>query len=225
MLQAPADWSIVDGDLAMHAGDVQVGDLCYNALYRLVVLWRYNELHLRQLLSTVGEMSDRHAESHREFEQLGDRHNRGSASNPWDGFDDFAKAFREASDEEGLAHFGAHNYAGCLLIVLSNILQRFRSDIGAPAAWKIAEPIFNGFSVGSIVVAAANGYRHEDEWAKASELDHRQKTSLDVITGCLVGRTAATESTLARCAEIILLLSGGEFDALGARPDRRLGIC
>jgi hypothetical protein len=215
MLQVPADWSIENGDLAlMPDGDPQVGNLPYSALNRLAELWRYNEPHLHDLYRTVSEMTARYRESNREFDRIGGLHIRPSTYNPWEGFDDFAQAFREASDERGMAHFGAHTYAGCLLIVLSNMLQRFRSDIGMPEAWKAAEPIFNGFSVGRIVVAAANGYRHEDEWAKATVLDGQQKRSHDIITGALAGRPASDEPTPARCVEIVQLLSGEEFDIL-----------
>jgi hypothetical protein len=215
MLQAPADWSIENGGLTlMPDGDPRVGSLPYSALSRLVDLWRYNESHLHDLHRTVCEMTERYAELHREFDRIGDRYIRPSPAKPWEGFDDFAQAFRQASDERGMAHFGAHTYAGCLLIVLSNILQRFRSDIGMPEAWKFAEPILNGFSIGRIVVAAANGFRHEDEWAKATVLDEQQKRSHKIITGALAGRLASDQRTPARCVEIIQLLSNGDFEVL-----------
>jgi hypothetical protein len=52
------------------------------------------------------------------------------------------------------------------------------------------------------------------ELTDAIEPTPKQRASIGVINGCLAGRIAATESTLARCAEIILLLSEGEFDSL-----------
>ena len=215
MLQARADWSPSEnGDLlSMPDGDPQVGSLPYSSLNRLVDLWRFNEPHLHHLHHTVIEMNARYAELHRELDRIGATP-RPTISNPWEGFEDFARAVRETTGEEALAHFGSYTYAGCLLIVLSNMLQRFRADLDWPGSWKVTEPIFNSFSVGSIVIAAANGFRHEDEWARTSELDGKQKASFDIITGCLAGRGMTMEPTLARCAEIVLLLSEGEFDTL-----------
>lgn len=213
---SPGDWSIVDGDLAMtRDGDPQEGSRYYNALFRLVNLWRYNEPHLRYLFGAVSDMMTWRASLAEKLNQIGDPQNLSasmSSSNPWEGFPEFAEAIRATSDQQALAHFGANTYAGCLLIVLSNALRRFRDDIDPEQAWKIASPSFNGFSVGQIIVAGANGYRHEDDWAKATVLDDQQKRSHDVITGALAGRPASDEPTPARYVELIQLLSDGDFE-------------
>jgi hypothetical protein len=135
-------------------------------------------------------------------------------TNPWAGFEQFAERFRGITEYEGIAHFGANTYAGCLLIALSNALRRFKSDIAAGEAWRSAPPSFNGYSVGRIIVAAANGYRHEDEWAKAREMDDRQRRSREVITGALAAQIAPNEGTGARCVEIVQLLSQGDYEVL-----------
>jgi len=193
------DWSIVDGDLAMTAdGDPQAGTRCYNALYRLVNLWRYNEPHLRYLFGAVSDMMTWRASLTEKLNSIGDPRNLSasmSSSNPWEGFPEFAEIIRATSDQQALAHFGANTYAGCLLIVLSNALRRFRDDIDPEQVWKIASPSFNGFSVGRIIVAGADGYRHEDEWAKATVLTKKQKPSREVVTGALAGRPASDEPT------------------------------
>jgi len=60
LLRKPADWSLLDGDLARTAdGDIKVGSTAYNALFRLVWLWQLNEPHFRYLLDAVNSMNSR----------------------------------------------------------------------------------------------------------------------------------------------------------------------
>lgn len=78
------------------------------------------------------------------------------------------KAFRAVSDEQGIAEFGLATYGGCLVFLLRSSLQRFKVDIDATQdEWTKASPLFNGCSLGQVIVAAANGFRHEDELATA----------------------------------------------------------
>jgi hypothetical protein len=176
ILQEPADWSLENGDLALTPdGDIKVGTTAYNSLFRLVQLWRYNEPHLRYLFDAANDMLRWCALLKEELNAIGFDRRAVMSTDPWAGFERFAEAFRSTTDTRGIAHFGSNTYAGCLLIALSNALLRFRTDIAAGEAWKSASPSFNGYSVGRIIVAAANGYRHEDEWSKTQELDDRQK--------------------------------------------------
>jgi hypothetical protein len=58
ILRDAGDWSLADtGDLVMtRNGDIQLGDIAYNGLFRLVQMWRYSEPHLRYLFATVDNM-------------------------------------------------------------------------------------------------------------------------------------------------------------------------
>jgi hypothetical protein len=138
------------------------------------------------------------------------------SGNPFAGpeIEAFAKVIRESHDKEAIAVLGAHNSAGCLLISLSNALSRFKKDIGPGEHWDAAAPLFGGFSVGRIVIAAANGFRHEDEWARSQKMSPRQKASYDIIIGVLAGRDPVGEPTLSRSVHIVHLLGNGTFDVL-----------
>jgi hypothetical protein len=50
-----------------------------------------------------------------------------------------------------------------ILTLSSAIGDGFEQDISAGNVWKSASRSFSGYSVEQIVVAAANGFRHEDE--------------------------------------------------------------
>jgi hypothetical protein len=219
ILQQPADWSIEDGGLAETAdGDIKEGDDVYSALSRLVQLWCYNETHFRYLFEAAHEMVEQHSRLADEIDDIGNKHAAELAANPLASIDEFAKALHAHSDREGVVYFGANTYAGCLIIALGNVLQRFKGDLGVRPTWETAGPTFRGYSIGSIVIAAANGYRHENEWANqlasTGKLEKRQKASHDIIVGALAGNSIAETSGVARVPEIVQLLSNGDFGHL-----------
>ena len=138
-------------------------------------------------------------------------------------FDQFAATFKAIWEDEGVAIFGAATYSGCLMIVLSGALLRFKDDIDGKGEWNRTEPCFNTHSVGAIIVAAAAGFRHADEWAKTHPPTKKQKRSQDIINGALSGlpdfeRLASDVFTFTsgRCDEVIRLLSGGDFERLAS---------
>jgi hypothetical protein len=214
MLMAGGDWSFENGDLTMTKdGDIQHGDIAYSSLHRLVEMWRYNEPHLRYLFETANEMLARGESLRQKTNAIGqdsiDAHGRPD-------FDQFAAAFNAIREDQGVATFGAATYSGCLMIVLSGALLRFKDDNDAKDEWDRTEPCFNTHSVGAIIAAAANGFRHADEWAKTRPPTKRQKASQDIINGALSGLPAPDELSPGRCAEVIHLLSGGDFERLAS---------
>jgi hypothetical protein len=96
------------------------------------------------------------------------------------------------------------------MIVLSGALLRFKNDIDGNGEWNRTEPCFNTHSVGAIIVAAADGFRHADEWAKTHPPTKKQKPSQDIIKGALSGLPGRDEL----CVEVIRLLSEGDFGRL-----------
>lgn len=219
ILQQPADWSIEDGGLAETTdGDIKSGDDVYSALSRFVQLWCYNETHFRYLFDAARKMVEQHSVLADKIDDIGNKHAAEVAANPLVSIDEFARALHAHSDSEGVAYFGANTYAGCLVIALGNALQRFKQDLKIGKTWGTAAPTFGRHSVGDIVIAAANGYRHENEWetrmASFGSLDERQRASHGIITEALAGNSTSEISGMARTPEIVQLLSDGNFETL-----------
>jgi hypothetical protein len=163
-------------------------------------------------------MAEQHSRLADEIDDIGNKHAAELAANPLASIDEFAKALHAHSDREGVVYFGANTYAGCLVIALGNALQRFKRDLKIGKTWGTTAPTFGRHSVGAIVIAAANGYRHENEWetrmASFGSLDKRQKASHGVITEALAGNSTSEVSGMARTPEIVQLLSNGNFETL-----------
>jgi hypothetical protein len=221
LLEQSADWSIENGDLALTAdGDIRNGSVSYSALSRLVQLWCFNETHFRYLFASANGMIDLLSTLGDDLDRIANQRTANITSDPFEGFDQFAEALHLHSDKEGMVFFGANTFAGSLLIALGNALQRFRADVEDRSGWDTAWPTFGRYSLGNVMIAAANGYRHENEWsnqlASKGKLTGQQKASHDVIVGALAGQSISEISGPARIPEILRLLSNGEFERLTA---------
>jgi hypothetical protein len=219
LLKVSEDWSLENGDLATTKdGDIKVGDDAYNGLFRLVQTWRYSEPHLRYLFDTMNEMVAWRDELGDKFNALGEEKMANFSIDAYGKPDaEFAAAFRSLSEEEAVSTFGAVTYSGSLMLMLSSALLRLKDDINAKDDWNKTEPFFNSYSVGSIITAAANGFRHADEWAKTRIPTSQQKASQDVINGALYGFPPPNESSPGRCVEVLQLVSGGDFTGLASK--------
>jgi len=209
ILDGPGDWTLKDGDLALTKdGDPITGDLAYNGLFRFVQTWRYNTAHLRYLFDTMTEMIAWRTSLDEKANAFGK-----TSSGQ---FLEFAELLGVILEEQRVATFGATTYSGCLILVLSGALLRLKDDLDAEGEWSTTGPFFNSNSVGAIVVAAANGFRHADEWVKTHPPDKRQRPSQDVLNGALAGGPLSDETSPGRCVEVLQLLSGGEFEGLAS---------
>lgn len=218
ILQAPEDWSIVDGDLALTKDlDIQVGDNAYNALFRLVQEVRLSVPHLRFLFDLVASL-----QAHRK--ELDDRID-ALAEEKWLRFDIktylqpdpvYLDAFHATVDEMGAASYGFATYGGCVALLLAGSLLRFKDDVEAKGDdWNKAAPLFDGCSFGQVIVAAANGFRHDDEWSKTRPPTPQQKASQDILSIALQGQPRPKERVPGRCDEVLALLSQGRgFEGL-----------
>jgi hypothetical protein len=66
-----------------------------------------------------------------------------------------------------------------------------------------------------VIVAAANGVRHDDEWAKTRPPDPKQKKSQDVLNQAITGSAIKSRITPGLTVEVADLLSaGGSFERL-----------
>ena len=221
ILKTPGDLSIENGDLALTKdGDLKMGDTVYSGLFRLVQAWRYNSPHLRFLFDISEFMRAHRASLDDKLNEVAQRRAAQFDIATFPNVDpDYVKAFWAVSDEQGVAEFGRATYGGCLVLLLSSSLQRFKDDIDATQEeWIKAAPLFNGCSLGQVLVAAANGFRHEDEWAKTRPSTPKQRASQEILTKALQGHEhQLTFRMPGRSAEVLDLLSqGGDFDRLAA---------
>lgn len=219
ILESPGDLQIENGDIAVTKdGDLKLGDTDYNALFRLVQRWRYTAPSLKTLFKLVYEMREK--EMHvcgllnQEFEPF-------SLASRKTTEDQAIQRYHELNDAEAAAQLGYQTYAGAIIIVVNGLLGRFGDDLDATAQeWNGTLPLTGGLSVGAILVAAANSFRHQDEWAKTHPASPQQLKSMRVLASAL--GEPAPNGALHKfgrnvCFDILQLLSERDFELLGSR--------
>jgi hypothetical protein len=218
ILTEMGDWSLDGtGDLVMTKdGDPQHGDIAYNGLFRLVQMWRYSEPHLRYLFATVDGMLSQRTALDDALNAVGDKAHEEMMRGHGMPSGAFGEALHDVLDRQAAAVFGAGIYAGSLMLMPSTVLLRLRDDIEGKKQWTTVGPFFNGHSVGAIIEAGANGFRHADEWAKTQPPTTQQKRSQDIIEGTLHGRPQPDEGSPGACVELLAVLSGGTFEGLAS---------
>lgn len=205
------DLQVRGGNIAITAdGDLQFGDIATNALFRLVQRWRAHQPTLNDLFSVVQLHSQRHSAT------LEARRSGFSPS-----LVTALAEFHEENDCLAMDESGASIYAGTICLVVNNLLQRFKTDVQTTDdAWRGAEPILGGEPLGEIFAAAANNFRHHDEWARTHQPTSRQMRSISVLQHVLGMKASSTDMQRIRtnlCSEVILLISEGEVGKLHER--------
>jgi hypothetical protein len=120
ILDAPEDWTLEDGDLAVTKdGDPITGDLAYNGLFRFVQTWRYNTAHLRYLFDTMAKMVAWRTSLDEKASAIGQ-----TSSGQ---FLEFAELLGATLEEQRVATFGATTYSGCLILAWRWLPCRFGS--------------------------------------------------------------------------------------------------
>jgi hypothetical protein len=220
ILKGGGDFSIENGTLAMTKdGDFKLGDTVHNALFRLVQAWRFNAPHLRFLFELTTSMLDRRKSLDDKTNRVGeDQRARFDITTYPANDSEFITAFHQVIDEQGAAEYGFATYGGCVVLLLSGSLLRFKNDVDATADdWNKAAPLFDGCSFGQVIVAAANGFRHDDEWAKTRPSTPQQGASQQILAKALPSNSMGHERAPGRCPEVLDMLSGGgDFDHLTA---------
>ena len=174
-----------DGDLAMtNDGDLQLGGTAHNAMFRLTEAWRLNSPALHLMFGAVRELRDQH----NKFEM---KVNDALTPVMWHDlpFEAEFSAYHEANDALGAATLGRGALAGSMMIVTASLLERFRVDLKPTAPeWLATPPLHGGHAVGPSAVAAANSFRHMDEWRRSSvagSFTGQQTKSMEVLVGAL----------------------------------------
>jgi hypothetical protein len=153
-----------DGDLMKtDDGDAQLGSIAQNGMFRLTQAWRLNSPSMRLMFDAVCELRDRH-------EALEKKANDALTPVLWNRrpFEAEVSAFHIANDELGAATLGRGALAGSLMVVTAALLLRFKHDVEPIGAeWQNTPPLTNAVSIGQMITAAANSFRHHDEWVRA----------------------------------------------------------
>jgi hypothetical protein len=205
------DLQVRNDNIAVTAdGDLQFGDRTVNALFRLVERWRVHQPTLNDLFEAMQFHS-------RQRDETLDARNSGRGPS----FVTDIDAFHEVNDRLRVDESGASIYAGTICLVLNNLLQRFRVDAQPTSdAWRKAAPTFTGESFSEIIAAAANNFRHHDEWARTNPPTPQQIPSISVLQNVLGTRTSGDQGRGIRtnvCREIVLLVSDGAIEQLHER--------
>jgi hypothetical protein len=138
-------------------GSPQQGDDRCNAMLRLLSRWFAKTKVLETLLDLVGVDNSRRQIAQSDLDAVAE-----SAANSED-VDRYHALILEGQTGE----FGAAACAGGVMVVLSNLLQRYKKDLHAETLnWDAIDPVFGGCSFGQIAVVAANNFRHHEEWAR-----------------------------------------------------------
>jgi hypothetical protein len=208
LLRAPGDLQLTtDGDIAVHDGDLKLGDGRYNAMFRLVQAWRYNSPTLEGLFKLSVE--SREAQQ-RLNDELGDVMSRLFAT----GWASCAVSeYHSTNDLIGANEVSEAVCAGAFFVILNNLLMRFKHDSGVSEdEWGKCEPLIDGASLGALVSAAANNFRHHDEWRRATKPTAQQLASMKVLSPALgLGMEIIRENV---CAKLLSVLSRGEYEKL-----------
>jgi hypothetical protein len=208
LLKTPGDLQLTaNGDIAVHDGDLKLGNDQYNAMFRLVQAWRFNSPTLEGLFNLAidsGTTRDRLTKEQDELMSL-------LVATNWSR--DSIKEYHSKNDEIGANEIGEGACAGALFVILSNLLLRLKNDLQVfQDRWVKCGPLINGISVGSLVSAAANNFRHYDEWRRTSPPTQQQLSSMNVISQVIGSLPLPIRENI--CPKLLEVISGGSYEKL-----------
>ena len=190
-------------------GHLKLGNDQFNAMFRLVHAWRFTSPTLEALFNLVALQKE-------ERRRL--VHQRNDLTAAIQGILDTAAIdkFQALNDQIGAAELSCGVCAGAIVVALSNLLLRFKTDLQAnEKSWGEATPLFEGHSVGSVIQAAANNFRHYDEWARirrTAKEEDQQRRSIEILAALLKKPTDWVRANV--CPQIIEVLSGATYEQL-----------
>jgi hypothetical protein len=212
---AGGDWQVDDsGDIAVTLdGDLKFGNDRINATHRLIQRWCFNVPILSVLFSLAAHSKEtiQRLDAERDVIAPLAFQNRQSM-----------ERFNDINNEIVAHTFGGGACAGAIIIILNNLLMRYRDDL-KPAAdkWETGSPQIEGRSFGSIVTAAAANFRHHDEWARTHPPTNQQLGSIKIIADVLKQPIAPDGNRHPFrhnvCPDLLDALSGGDFERLSHR--------
>jgi hypothetical protein len=191
--------------------DYQLGDKTQNAFHRLLMRWRYNEPMLRANFDFIKYAFNREDNLEAELNEVAATITAAES----------IERYHKIREEVGVLSFGRDAAAGCIMVVLTNLLRRLWVDLNKPDSWTTGGTHIESYSIGAIMEAAAANFRHHDEWARTEPPIEQQLRSIPVIAAALKEPIAANGSRHPfrgnMCPEVLLAVSGGDFKTLNQR--------
>jgi hypothetical protein len=208
LLKAPGDLQLTaGGDIAVHDGDLKFGNDQYNAMFRLVQAWRFNSPTLAALFNLAVDSGKTQNRLTKEQDELMSM----LVATNWSR--DSIKEYHAKNDEIGASEIGEGACAGALFIILSNLLLRFKNDLQVVQdRWVKSGPLISGISVGLLVSAAANNFRHYDEWRRSTPPTRQQRSSMSVISQVLGSGPQLIRENV--CPKLLEAISHGIYENL-----------
>ncbi len=218
ILRTPGDLVIEDGDLAStKSGDLLINDVRYSAMFRLVQTWRFSAPMLQSLFELAIKARARRIELEQNLNGVFSGGYDPSSFRPKD---EHVVEFHELNDAIAASDLGAASCAAAIILILNGMLQAFKDDMDIQnAAWESTPPLFGAQSVGAILVAASNYFRHSDEWIKTQPPSTRQARSTAVLWAALGGANASDDANHPfnredACVQTLAILSDQSFEQL-----------
>jgi hypothetical protein len=202
-LDGNGNWSVT------RDGDFQFGDTATNAMFRFAQRWRPEQPALDELLRSMLSTT-----------QLLDELRSARDSGIGPSLSINPEAFHSDTESMGNYESGSAVYAGAICVVLNNLLLRFRKDLGLKKSdplWRDTGPKTAGHSMGVVFQAAAENFRHYDEWAGTRVPTDQQRESMEVL--CAVLRLPLMTSDIRTirtnvCRGVLLAVRDGSSDKL-----------
>ena len=198
------------GDLELtRDGDLKLGNDKFNAMFRLVQGWRFNAPALEILFNFIVCASEEQQKLESERETV--------FSSDFD--ESSVQKYHEFQDKIGAYEYSSPAYAGAIIVTLNNLLIRFKEDLKASQDnWKECAPLIEGCSVGSVIEATANNFRHYNEWKTTDPPTRQQLRSIRIIAAVLrepIQPDAARHPFRRNmCPDVLEVLSSGSYDIL-----------
>ncbi len=218
ILRTPGDLVIEDADLAStKSGDLLINDVCYSAMFRLVQSWRFSEPMLQSLFELATSARAQRIELEQRLNGVFSGDYDPSSFRP---SDESVVEFHELNDAIAASDLGAASCAAAIILILNGMMQALKDDMDTQnASWESTPPLFGGQSVGAILVAASNYFRHSDEWIKTQPPSTRQARSTAVLWAALGGANAGDDANHPfnsedACVQTLAVLSDQSFDQL-----------
>lgn len=178
-------------------GDFQMNDQCQTELIRLINQWRWNYVSLRTNFDNVFDTNNIPLPFIDVFLPGGD--------------------INQITDKNGELTAVRASNSGTIMLVIYKILQTFTYEINIyEDEWKRCNPIFTNSSLGQILEASANNFRHNEEWVVTHPPNDRQLKSLKILSDILNEPLNDKRHNLSRdiSPETLEIISKKDFDTL-----------